>query len=74
MNEENHHKPENKEGIAYEHEDPLIRILHQIIRHAVRGMLPKNRLGRSMIRKLKIYATNEHPHKAQKPEALGLGD
>jgi large subunit ribosomal protein L13 len=35
---------------------------------AVKGMLPKNKLGREMVKKLKIYATAEHPHGAQKPE------
>lgn len=39
---------------------------------AVRGMLPKNRLGRKMIKKLHVYAGAEHPHQAQKPEALKL--
>lgn len=43
------------------------------IRLAVRRMLPKNRLGRAMIKKLKIYNTTEHPHSAQKPEPLALG-
>lgn len=38
--------------------------------HAVKGMLPKNRLGRKMIRKLKVYAGSEHQHQAQKPEEL----
>ncbi len=39
---------------------------------AVRGMLPKNRLGRRMLRKLKVYAGMEHPHSAQKPEPLDV--
>lgn len=39
---------------------------------AVRGMLPKNRLGRRMLRKLKVYAGTEHPHSAQKPEPLDV--
>lgn len=39
---------------------------------AVRGMLPKNRLGRKMIKKLHVYAGAEHPHQAQRPEALEL--
>lgn len=39
---------------------------------AVRGMLPKNRLGRKLIKKLKVYAGSEHPHQAQQPEALEL--
>ena len=42
----------------------------EVFRNAVRRMLPKNRLGRKMIKKLHIYAGPEHPHKAQKPEDL----
>ena len=38
--------------------------------HAVRGMLPKNRLGRTMLKKLRVYAGSEHPHVAQSPEIL----
>lgn len=41
-----------------------------ILKHAVQGMLPKNRLGRQLITKLKAYSGGEHPHDAQKPEAL----
>ena len=40
----------------------------EIIRHAVKGMMPKGRLGRQMYKKLKVYAGPEHPHAAQKPE------
>ena len=40
----------------------------EIIYHAVRGMMPKGRLGRQMFKKLKVYAGPEHPHTAQKPE------
>ncbi|MBQ0004801.1 MAG: 50S ribosomal protein L13 [Clostridiales bacterium] len=40
----------------------------EIIRHAVKGMMPKGRLGRQMYKKLKVYAGAEHPHAAQKPE------
>jgi len=40
----------------------------EIIRHAVKGMMPDGRLGRQMFKKLKIYAGAEHPHAAQKPE------
>ncbi len=39
----------------------------EVIRHAVKGMLPKNKLGSRMITRLKIYAGPEHPHSAQKP-------
>ncbi len=44
----------------------------EVITIAVRGMLPKNRLGRQMIKKLKVYADGRHPHAAQKPEPLEL--
>ncbi len=43
-----------------------------VIRNAVKGMLPKNRLGRQLIKKLKVYAGEEHPHDAQKPEPLSI--
>jgi large subunit ribosomal protein L13 len=39
----------------------------EILRHAVRGMLPKNSLGRQLLKKLKIYAGGEHPHVSQQP-------
>jgi large subunit ribosomal protein L13 len=45
----------------------------RVITKAVRGMLPKNRLGRALIKKLKVYAGPEHPHNAQEPKALALG-
>lgn len=44
----------------------------RVIEHAVRGMLPKNSLGRKMLSKLKVYAGPNHPHAAQKPEELRL--
>lgn len=44
----------------------------RIIESAVRGMLPKNRLGRQMIKKLKVYAGPDHPHQAQSPEPKEL--
>jgi large subunit ribosomal protein L13 len=44
----------------------------RIILLAVKGMLPKNTLGRAMYRKLKVYAGPEHPHAAQQPQALDL--
>lgn len=43
-----------------------------VIRFAVKGMLPKNSLGRKMLRKLKIYRGSDHPHEAQQPEKLEL--
>ena len=45
---------------------------HLALMHAVKGMLPKNRLGRAMLKKLRIYAGAEHPHTAQTPKALSL--
>lgn len=44
----------------------------EVVRLAVRGMLPKNTLGRKMLKKLKVYSGKEHPHQAQKPESLDL--
>ncbi len=43
------------------------RIPERLIQYAVRGMLPKNRLGRKLLRKLKVYRGPEHPHQAQQP-------
>ncbi|MFZ4517209.1 MAG: 50S ribosomal protein L13 [Microthrixaceae bacterium] len=44
----------------------------EAVRRTVRGMLPKNRLGRQMLRKLKVYAGPDHPHASQRPEPLVL--
>lgn len=44
----------------------------ELIRMAVKGMLPKNKLGRAQLKKLKIYAGGEHPHQAQQPEKLDI--
>jgi large subunit ribosomal protein L13 len=44
----------------------------KLIMHAVKGMIPKNRLGRVLLTKLKVYRGPKHPHTAQKPEALKL--
>ena len=52
--------------------DMLARHPTRVITHAVKGMLPRNRLGRAMLKKLKVYPGPEHPHKAQKPEPLKL--
>lgn len=52
--------------------DQLARHPTRVLKAAVRGMLPKNRLGRRMIKKLKIYAGKEHPHQAQQPKELVL--
>jgi large subunit ribosomal protein L13 len=52
--------------------DMLERKPEEVIRLAVKGMLPRNRLARQQLRKLKIYAGPEHPHTAQKPEPLEI--
>lgn len=44
----------------------------QVLTKAVKGMLPRNSLGRAMLKKLKVYAGTEHPHAAQNPTALSL--
>jgi large subunit ribosomal protein L13 len=44
----------------------------RVLESAVRGMLPKNRLGRKMFKKLKVYAGDSHPHQAQQPKLLEL--
>ncbi len=50
----------------------LARKPEEVIRDAVWGMLPKNRLGRKLFKKLKVYRGPEHPHQAQKPEVLEI--
>ncbi len=50
----------------------LARHPDRLLRIAVKGMLPKNKLGRQMLRKLKVYAGAEHPHQAQQPEEIAL--
>ncbi len=52
--------------------DLLVDRPEDVVRKAVKGMLPKNRLGRSMLSKLKVYAGPTHPHAAQGPEPLEL--
>jgi large subunit ribosomal protein L13 len=52
--------------------DLLEKRPEEVIRRAVKGMLPRNRLARQQLRKLKIYAGPEHPHQAQKPEVLEI--
>ena len=62
--------PGGIKAISFEH----LRDTHpeRIIEKAVKGMLPRNPLGRAMFRKLKVYAGGEHPHSAQQPELLDL--
>jgi large subunit ribosomal protein L13 len=62
--------PGGIKAISFEH----LREKHpeRIIEKAVKGMLPRNPLGRAMFRKLKVYAGGDHPHVAQQPEPLEL--
>jgi large subunit ribosomal protein L13 len=50
--------------------DQLAQHPDRVLLAAVKGMLPKNRLGRQMIKKLKLYAGEDHPHQAQQPKSL----
>jgi large subunit ribosomal protein L13 len=59
------HKSENVRARRARHPEVLVE-------HAVRGMIPHNRLGRATYRKLKVYAGAEHPHAAQQPEPVAL--
>jgi large subunit ribosomal protein L13 len=52
--------------------DQLEKNPERVLQAAVRGMLPKNRLGRRMIKKLKVYAGDDHPHQAQQPTPLEI--
>jgi large subunit ribosomal protein L13 len=53
-------------------EEMLARRPEEVIRKAVKGMLPRNRLGRQQLTKLKVYAGPDHPHAAQKPEPMEI--
>jgi large subunit ribosomal protein L13 len=53
-------------------QEMLDRRPEEVIRHAVKGMLPRNRLGRKQLTKLKIYAGPDHPHAAQKPAPMEI--
>lgn len=52
--------------------DQLQKFPDRVLEQAVRGMLPKNKLGRRMFKKLKIYAGPDHPHQAQQPKELAF--
>jgi len=54
------------------YQEQLNKKPQDIIRKAVRGMLPKSKLGRQMFKKLKVYVGSEHPHQAQRPEQLDI--
>ena len=51
-------------------QDQLQKHPDRVVMHAVKGMLPHNRLGRAMLKKLKVYAGPEHPHQAQQPTEM----
>lgn len=61
-------------GGQREHTPEMIRSKHpeRLVEHAVRGMLPKNRLGNQLYRSLHVYAGAEHPHAAQQPKEIKL--
>jgi large subunit ribosomal protein L13 len=61
-------------GGQREHTPAMIRSKHpeRLVEHAVRGMLPKNRLGNQLYRSLHVYAGAEHPHAAQQPKEIKL--
>ncbi len=54
-------------------EEQIAKAPIRVLEDAVKGMLPKNPLGRAMYRKLKVYAGSEHPHSAQQPKPLDFG-
>ncbi len=54
------------------YKDAIVKNPQFVIMHAVKGMLPHNRLGRRLLKKLKVYPGPQHPHEAQKPQALEL--
>lgn len=60
----------NLKSISFEKQ--IIKAPARVIESAVKGMLPKNPLGRAMFKKLKVYAGGEHPHAAQQPQTLQI--
>ena len=70
---EYYHNTQYPGGARFESfRDVLKRKPISVVEHAVKGMMPHNRLGRQMIKKLKVYTGSSHPHDAQKPETLPL--
>jgi large subunit ribosomal protein L13 len=59
---------------AASYADLLVTRPEEVVRRSVRGMLPRNRLGRQQLSKLKVYAGPEHPHEAQQPQVLEIPD
>jgi len=52
----------------------LVKDAERMIKHGVWGMLPKNRLAKRLIDKVKVYADQYHPHEAQKPQEIKVGE
>jgi large subunit ribosomal protein L13 len=65
------HVPGGRKFIGFA--DMMARKPEKVVELAVRRMLPKNKLGRKMLSKLKVYRGPEHPHKAQMPEKIEIG-
>jgi large subunit ribosomal protein L13 len=59
---------------AASYADLLVTRPEEVVRRSVRGMLPRNRLGRQQLSKLKVYAGPDHPHEAQQPQVLDIPD
>lgn len=53
-------------------EKMMVKKPDYVIRHAVKGMLPKNKLGDKLLKKLRVYADDKHPHAAQKPDVIKI--
>ena len=62
----------NAEKVKFTGKKLIEKFPERVLEHAIKGMLPHNRLGAKMYRKLSVYAGSEHPHAAQKPEKLEL--
>ena len=72
LDEKNYHKHSGYPGglKTINMRDLMKKHPDRVIRQAVWGMLPHNRLGRALLKRLKVYAGNEHPHEAQKPQTV----
>ena len=68
-----HHHTRYPGGLkSFSFEKLIERAPQRVLQPAVKGMFPRNPLGRAMFRKLKVYAGSEHPHTAQQPETLNI--
>lgn len=67
-----HHTQYPGGGRQTSYEDMKKKHPERIVKHAIKGMLPKNKLGSAMYKKLKVYVGPEHPHAAQQPEKLEI--